>query len=425
MVRGLRKRLPRARLSVFDHGRGAREFRFGSGVDAVSCECVGAKLTRRLYLPESYFRVRMAARIGGGWNIAARRLLAADAILDISGGDSFTDLYGLQRFRSVSILKRLAIRKGKRLILLPQTYGPFNSAKARQIASEIVEHSVLAWVRDERSYDVLRSLLGDSFDRQRHRSGVDVAFALPSINPGEQLDEGTQSWINNSSGSRVGLNVSGLLWHSPKNTRDQYGFKADYREVITGLARRLVAQSGTRLLLIPHVLTVPGHFESDSDACSAVRDALPSDACSSVQIVEPRYEASEMKWIISHCDWFCGTRMHSTIAGLSSGVATAAIAYSPKTLGVFETCGMGDHVADPTVQSTQDVLDKLWASYESRGDARNVLAAQLPVVLRRVEEQMDQLAAACEGRSAIECNSNATPTVPGQHPAMVGTERES
>lgn len=38
----------------------------------------------------------------------------------------------------------------------------------------------MAWARDERSFDVLKDLLGDAFDPLRHRSGVDVAFGLPA-----------------------------------------------------------------------------------------------------------------------------------------------------------------------------------------------------------------------------------------------------
>ena len=30
------------------------------------------------------------------------------------------------------------------------------------------------------------------------------------------------------------------------------------------------------------------------------------------------FDCGEMKWIVRKLEWFCGTRMHSTIAGLSS-----------------------------------------------------------------------------------------------------------
>jgi polysaccharide pyruvyl transferase WcaK-like protein len=87
--------------------------------------------------------------------------------------------------------------------------------------------------------------------------------------------------------------------------------------------------------------------------------------------------------------------MHSTIAALSSGVPTAAISYSPKTLGVFESCEQGAHVADPCQLTTEEVVDCLWRSWLDRESARETLKAALPGVLQRVEMQMDDIAAAC------------------------------
>jgi polysaccharide pyruvyl transferase WcaK-like protein len=112
-----------------------------------------------------------------------------------------------------------------------------------------------------------------------------------------------------------------------------------------------------------------------------------------VAVLPALHDPCEVKWVISQLDWFCGTRMHSTIAALSSGVPAAAIAYSPKTLGVFETCGQGAHVADPRQLDTGDVVERLWQSWAAREEARRSLQATLPAVLRRAEEQMDAIVA--------------------------------
>ena len=57
-------------------------------------------------------------------------------------------------------------------------------------------------------------------------------------------------------------------------------------------------------------------------------------------MLSPDLDASEVKWCISKLDWFVGSRMHATIAALSSGVPCAAIAYSRKFRGVFATLGV-------------------------------------------------------------------------------------
>ena len=83
----------------------------------------------------------------------------------------------------------------------------------------------------------------------------------------------------------------------------------------------------------------------------------------------------ETKWLISQLDWFCGTRMHATIAALSSGVPVSAIAYSAKVQGVFETCGQGDAVADARTLPGPDVVEVVWASFAGRRAAAEALAA--------------------------------------------------
>ncbi|MEW6252161.1 MAG: polysaccharide pyruvyl transferase family protein, partial [Planctomycetota bacterium] len=432
VLRGLARAAPDARVTVFDHGRGLRRATAAFDTGPLDFERCGAYLTRRLYRRESLAQVRLAARagwLGGLTNPAARRLLESDAVLDITGGDSFTDLYGPCRFAAAVATKRLALDLGKPLILLPQTYGPYRDPQVRRIAADIVRRATQAWARDTRSFETLRELAGAAFDPARHRCGVDVAFALEPRPPRRPLPEPLVSWFSelatrnsqlatpapqlatrysqlatspsvptletrNSSLATsspsapqletrnsqletplIGFNISGLIWHDPLAMRQRYGFKAEYREVIVGFLRRLLAQTDARVVLVPHVLSPPGHYESDPAANEQVLAALRADAdpavtravADRVAAAPPLYDQpSEMKWLIARCDWFCGTRMHACIAGLSSGVPTAAIAYSLKTQGVFETCGQGAAVADPRVQGTEETIDQLWRTFTAR-----------------------------------------------------------
>jgi len=390
---GVARRIPDARLAVLDHGRGIRPGRIPSLPIPVDYECIGASLSRRLYRPDTWFRIRLAARLGGLGNAAARRFLGARAILDVSGGDSFTDLYGPWRFEAIVRPKQIALEHGVPLVLLPQTYGPFKDPAYAERAATFVRGAAMAWARDERSYAVLKELLGADFDPVRHRCGVDMAFLLVPREPTAAIPEPIAGWIAADSAVEVaGINVSGLIHHDPDKARDHYGFRADYRAVVDGLVQAILETADTRVVLVPHVITPPGHYESDVEACRQVAERVGDDR---VAVLPDAYDQAEIKNIISRLDWFCGTRMHSTIAALSTGVPTAAIAYSPKTLGVFETCGQGRHVIDPRALETRAVLAGLIGSFTMRGSARASLAESLPAVLAGAEEQMDAVAAVC------------------------------
>lgn len=395
VLHGVSKRLPEGRIVVFDNSpsAGALHWRLaGTDVDALRC---GAYLTRRFYRPECLWNVRASARLGGLWNTAAQNLSRAMAVLDISGGDSFTDMYGAWRFRAITLPKYMALELGRPLVLLPQTYGPFSTRHARDKAQYILRKSHMAWARDAESLSVLQSLLGSGFDSARHCLGVDVAFSLPAVMPDDAVVATVASLLTAKARPLVGLNVSGLILNRPEEATARYGLKASYRDIVLELARRLLRKSDVRILLVPHVVAPRGCYESDIDACESVLDALGKEAVGRVQVAPIFQDPCEVKWLISQCDWFCGTRMHSTIAALSTGVPTAAISYSPKTLGVFETCAQGARVADPRALDTADMVDHLWQSWEQREAARASLAEALPAVLRQAETQMDEIVAAC------------------------------
>jgi colanic acid/amylovoran biosynthesis protein WcaK/AmsJ len=400
------QRLQSAQLTVLDFGRGLRRDAYQFDDQRISFERVGARFSKRLYQSESMWRISASARFGGLGNVAAQHILRADAILDISGGDSFADLYGSRRLRSVAWLKQLAISLGRPLVLLPQTFGPFRGTDSQVLASRIVQGAAMCWARDKRSFSILQQLLGDQFNPMRHRRGVDVAFLLPTSPPNAALQSLVDEWPNIGENTPlVGFNVSGLIYNDP-GAPQQYSIVADYREVVIQFIRRLLRDTQANILMVPHVLAPKGHFESDLEASEDVFEALKEEAKGRLKIVPNRFDQSELKWIIAQCEWYCGTRMHSTIAGLSSGVPTAAIAYSDKTLGVFETCGQGHHVADPRHLDTKIMVEHLWKSWAGRKQTEEHLARHLPGVLTQAEAQMDAIADFC-----VSCasTSNARP----------------
>lgn len=387
VIAGIAERLDGGHITVFDNDSGVGAFHLPGLKTSVSVSRCGARLTRRLYDPSSYGQIGVMLRLGGLGNPAARAVLEADAVLDISGGDSFTDLYGDWRFRAIMAPKRLALAARKPLILLPQTIGPFRTDAARIVAEGVLRRATAIWTRDARSFQVLHELLGDGFDPSIHREGVDVAFLLRAVPP----EDAASFAAIDDGGSPVGVNVSGLIWNQPESARSQYGFRADYREILIGLLRRLVVDAGRVVLLIPHVNAPESMYESDLRACRELRDCLEPIYRERVPVIAEQSQPEHAKWVISRCDWFCGTRMHATIASLSTGVPTAAIAYSPKTQGVFESVGQGGHVADPRTLETGEMVESLWASYQQRRAAVDSLREHLPVVLERAGRQLDEV----------------------------------
>jgi len=314
-----------------------------------------------------------------------RRVRVLDAVLDVSGGDSFSDLYGLRRFRSIVLPKQVTLALGIPLVLLPQTYGPYAAPRIRDAATDVLRRATQVWARDERSLSVARDLLGDAFDATRHRSSPDLAFGLPAVPPADpRLREDVEAWSARP-GPRLGLNVSGLLWNRPGDDRERFGLRDSYRETIDALLREMLAVEDAELLLVPHVAPTSATVDDDRRACTRILEGLRGRDRRRVLAVPALADPREVKWVIGRTEWFCGTRMHACIAALSQGVATTAIAYSDKTLGVFETAGVGDAVRDPRRSTGAEIVAGAIEDLHRRREIRATLEARRPGLRDRLD----------------------------------------
>ena len=386
-----------AALHVFRYGDGAKRDLVPGSTLPLFFASEGMAGGRRFWRKNHLWRARMSARARLTRNPIVQLVKNSGAVLDVSGGDSFTDMYGAGRFRDIIAPKKLAIKLRRRLILLPQTYGPFASRQNENTAKKLIDGATLAYARDSDSYEMLQKILGKHFDPTRHREGVDLAFGLQAEKP-KNLEPGLARFLSATDAKPlVGINVSGLLSSQPGAAKTRFGLNCDYQKVLAKVVTALLDSSDADILLVPHVHAPAGHYESDLDACWALIDAIPERyqavAKERVIVLTHPHNASQLKWIIAQTDWFCGTRMHSTIAAISQGIPSCALAYSLKTQGVFDSCGVGDAVVDLRQLSTEAAAEKVLWTWNQRTNFADILASNTPKVVARSELQMDEIVA--------------------------------
>ena len=108
-------------------------------------------------------------------------------------------------------------------------------------------------------------MLGTSFDPERHKCGVDVAFSLPTIKP-SNIPQALEVFLENKEHNNIGINISGLIYNDPANAKKRFGFKSEYNQIVRELINRFLNETDCRITLVPHVVTPKGHYESDVDA---------------------------------------------------------------------------------------------------------------------------------------------------------------
>src|SRR3989338_8831939 len=304
-VTGISQFIENVEFVVFDYGFGRRDtkLRIDEGKE-ISLIRYGARLGHRYHRPENLATMNFLSRLGklgAMLNEGIHLIDSCAAVLDVSGGDSFSDIYGKKRFNGTYVRKLITVNRGKPLILLPQTYGPYKNKLLREKSRVIVQKAAMAWARDADSFDVLKGLLGNNFDPQRHLCGVDMAFGLQPISAEEKLDSKLRSWLYDKDPSRplLGLNVSGLIYNDPAGAISHYGFKADYRLAVINFLTWLLNNTTARIVLISHVMDPPGNFESDLEANLDVIEKLGQLAVGRVLVSPLTLDQSQVKWLIS------------------------------------------------------------------------------------------------------------------------------
>ena len=386
---------PNAQISVLDYGYDPfrRNIRFNDR--DVAIEFVNLRFSKKLFLPNNVaylialailmriiplksFRERIIAR-----NSTLKFINETDVFGSIAGGDSFADIYGLARLFYVGLPQILLILLGKKLILFPQTFGPFKGSFARRVARYIISHSEFVYLRDKKSIDDARKLLPAS-QASKVRFCFDVGFLLKP-EPKRNYDN---SWIaaaKANSRPLVGFNVSGLLYTGGYTGKNEFGLKADYRALVENMIDFLIRDKSAAVALVAHVQAEKlgdGPGEGDDAVCREIFTRLQSKYPSQLFFAGSDFTAPQVKHVIAQCDFFTGSRMHACIAALSQGVPAVAISYSDKFVGVLETIGMTEAVADPRKLDENQILKIIGEAFDRREMSRSHLLTVIPKVQR-------------------------------------------
>jgi len=316
---------------------------------------------------------------------------SVDVVLDVSGGDLFTTIYGPTVFDRQCRVKEAVLDMGIPLVLLPQTFGPFQGEQAQARARSIIERASLVATREEHGVAEIRRTLGLS--KAVHIETVpDMAMTLEPRKPATKRLAGIGHALQDMARLRVGLNVSGLLYfgdEDPERTLDSVE-PAHYRSILSQLVLHLVREYGARVCLTPHVMDKHGSntgANSDSSACVALRSAV-SDRCDAdaVALVDDGLDCQEIKWVIGQMDMFVGSRMHSCVAACTQGIPTIDLAYSKKAVGVMEMLGRREWVADLCGAEPSSIIELADRLMVSRADERERLLGVMPSLRPRLRK---------------------------------------
>lgn len=261
------------------------------------------------------------------------------AVLDASGF-AYSDAFGAAPAKHILQKLAQAERRGQKLILLPQAYGPFENPKVAELCRKLFHRADLIFARDQESLRMTNDLLG----QEKAQLCPDITISLQStesIPVKVQLPERFVAIVPN--------------FRMQKRAADPDGMK--YLQIMKQLINRL------QDALVPVVIVLHSREE----------DVLLAQKLSKLANSAPiLYDSNPiiLKSVLGRAHFVIGSRFHALVSALSQGVPCLGLGWAHKYNWLFRDFGIGEdllRVDDPDrALARMDVLLNEAANVELR-----------------------------------------------------------
>ena len=280
-----------------------------------------------------------------------KQIEECEIIIDLTYGDSFSDIYGFKNFILYTIPKLLTMYNKKKLIIAPQTIGPYKNIMAKYLAKKILKKAYYVCVRDEKSLEYAKALA----NRDDYVLTSDLAMELPYERKKFASDK-----------FKVGINVSDLLWkNTNQENKEKFGIIIDYKELIKNIIDKF-CKNKYEIHLVTHVYS---KVENKGEYALAVQ----IHKAFSNTILAPKFDTPiDAKSYMSGLNLFLGSRMHATIGAFSAGVPVIPISYSRKFEGLYDSLGYnyGINLRENTIEESMKIIDYVIENYDKIEEIR-------------------------------------------------------
>jgi polysaccharide pyruvyl transferase WcaK-like protein len=277
-----------------------------------------------------------------------------DIILDASGF-AYGDQHGIRPLRKNADYYSSMKRRGKRIILLPQAFGPFEKPGMKEQASRLIDAADLIYARDKHSFGYL----------------TNVAPSCPNIRRAPDITIGLAVDSSDHRSPNGPFRIA-LVPNMRMMDKNEKSISELYIPFMISIIHNLMNQDVEAVLLV---------HDSDEDISLAkkINDGLNSP----LQILQESDPVC-LKRIISRFDLLIGSRFHALVSALSQGVPSICIGWSHK----YENLMMDYGLADNVIALSSD--GAAWCAIERLLD-RRTWAHQKKTIESRKQAMIDEI----------------------------------
>lgn len=279
-----------------------------------------------------------------------------DVVLD-AAGFAYTDQWGSELSEELARSSRRWKKRGTKVILLPQAFGPFRDQKSKDAVKAFVENVDLVFAREQISYDYLTEIVGE----------IPKIRLAPDFT---NLIEGTAPAWFDAEQHQVCIVPN---YRMMDKTTD--AIAKGYIPFLQRAAKMLLERDAKPFMLIHEGADDLKLAEQVSKAVGGLPILKESDPLA-------------IKGILGACRGTLGSRFHGLVSALSQGVPSLATGWSHKYQMLFADYGFEEGVLDIGMSDEElsAVLD-----YVTEGEKMLELTARLRLRSNALKEQSKEM----------------------------------
>lgn len=267
------------------------------------------------------------------------------ALLDASGF-LYSDQWDIERIKRAVLKIKNAKKNGKKVILLPQAFGPFSNPKIRTLVTEAINYADLVCARDHESYNNLMDLKSNG-NIKMYPDFTNLVKVPKSNLP---LFENKTACI---------LPNMRMLDKASKKTQE------NYINFLIYSIENVIQKNYLPFFLI---------HETETDRL--VLDLLPKSLVNRCFLIT-ELDPLSLKGMIGNSSLVIGSRFHGLIGALSQGVPSIAVGWSHKYPLLFEEYNVAEYIINLENDSYKNSFDDLISKIESGETIEKIKAQQV------------------------------------------------
>lgn len=293
----------------------------------------------------------------------------SDLVLSVGGG-YINDTTGLVGFLPLySIMLAIIIQKP--IMLYAQSIGPIGNIKFRFLTRYILNKVNLITLREEISRKVLQNL---KINIPTIYVTSDAAFMfhknVQSLRAEFILNK---EGINKKENRLIGVTL--MRWHYPGD-RNAESKHENYKLTMAEALDNIIEKLDVTVIFIS--MNTNKQREEEINLAKEIIQIMKYKQNS--KVITGEYTPEEIKDIISQLDLVVGTRFHSIIFALTTGVPVVSIMYEHKAMGIMKMLNFEKYVCDISDLKKEELVSKIDEVYGKRNEIRTIINSKVPIL---------------------------------------------